>query len=49
LPSTRWNPEATTRGADAGLSPVDLDYETIGNGSMLMVSASGTAGRLAQA
>ncbi len=34
-------------GANAILS-VDLDYETIGaNGSMLMVSASGTAVRLA--
>ena len=33
-------------GADAILS-VDLDYETVGaNGSMLMVSASGTAVRL---
>ena len=33
-------------GADAVLS-VDLDYETVGaNGSMLMVSASGTAVRL---
>jgi uncharacterized protein YbjQ (UPF0145 family) len=40
--------EATTRGADAVIA-VDLDYETIGNGSMLMVSASGTAVRLAQA
>lgn len=38
--------EATARGADAILA-VDLDYETIGNGSMLMVSASGTAVRLA--
>ncbi len=34
-------------GANAVLS-VDLDYETVGaNGSMLMVSASGTAVRLA--
>ena len=33
-------------GADAILS-VDLDYETVGaNGSMLMVTASGTAVRL---
>ena len=33
-------------GADAILS-VDLDYETVGaNGSMLMVTASGTAARL---
>ena len=33
-------------GANAVLS-VDLDYETVGaNGSMLMVSASGTAVRL---
>ncbi|NNE55841.1 MAG: heavy metal-binding domain-containing protein [Flavobacteriales bacterium] len=38
---------ARLMGADAVLS-VDLDYETIGNnGSMLMVSASGTAVRLA--
>ena len=35
--------EATKLGANAVLS-VDLDYETVGqNGSMLMVSASGTA------
>jgi uncharacterized protein YbjQ (UPF0145 family) len=25
---------------------IDLDYETVGNGSMLMVTASGTAVRL---
>ncbi|MCY3833520.1 MAG: heavy metal-binding domain-containing protein [Chloroflexi bacterium] len=38
---------ASRMGANAVLS-VDLDYETIGaNGSMLMVSASGTAVRLA--
>ena len=35
--------EATTRGANAVIG-VDLDYETVGQGgSMLMVSASGTA------
>lgn len=38
--------EARRLGADA-IVGVDLDYETIGaNGSMLMVSASGTAVRL---
>lgn len=38
--------EAQARGADAVVG-VDLDYETVGqNGSMLMVSASGTAVRL---
>lgn len=40
--------EAARRGADAVVG-VDLDYETIspgGSGSMLMVSASGTAVRL---
>lgn len=37
---------ARVMGADAILS-VDLDYETVGqNGSMLMVTASGTAVRL---
>jgi uncharacterized protein YbjQ (UPF0145 family) len=34
--------EAQNLGANAVLS-VDLDYETVGQGSMLMVSASGTA------
>jgi len=34
--------EAEKLGANAILS-VDLDYETVGKGSMLMVSASGTA------
>lgn len=38
--------EARALGADAVLG-VDLDFETIGQGSMLMVSASGTAVRLA--
>lgn len=33
---------AQAMGANAVLS-VDLDYETVGQGSMLMVSASGTA------
>jgi uncharacterized protein YbjQ (UPF0145 family) len=34
--------QATALGANAVVA-VDLDYETVGNGSMLMVSASGTA------
>lgn len=34
--------QARMMGCNAVLS-VDLDYETVGNGSMLMVSASGTA------
>ena len=34
--------QATTLGANAVVG-VDLDYETVGNGTMLMVSASGTA------
>jgi len=38
--------EATSRGADAVVG-IDLDYETVGQGSMLMVTASGTAVRLA--
>jgi uncharacterized protein YbjQ (UPF0145 family) len=38
--------EATARGADAVVG-IDLDYETVGQGgSMLMVSASGTAVKL---
>lgn len=38
--------EASARGADA-IVGIDLDYETVGGqGSMLMVSASGTAVRL---
>lgn len=37
--------EASARGADAVIG-IDLDYETVGQGSMLMVSASGTAVRL---
>lgn len=38
--------EAASRGADAVIG-VDLDYETVGqNGSMLMVTASGTAVKL---
>ncbi len=38
--------EARTLGADAVIA-VDLDYETVGqNGSMLMVTATGTAVRL---
>lgn len=37
--------EATARGADAVVG-IDLDYETVGGGGMLMVSASGTAVRL---
>lgn len=34
--------QARSLGANAIIG-VDLDYETVGNGSMLMVSASGTA------
>jgi uncharacterized protein YbjQ (UPF0145 family) len=34
--------DAKRRGANAVIG-VDLDYETVGQGSMLMVSASGTA------
>lgn len=34
--------QATALGATAVVG-VDLDYETVGNGTMLMVSASGTA------
>ncbi len=34
--------QATQLGANAVIA-VDLDYETVGTGSMLMVSASGTA------
>ncbi len=37
--------QAQGLGGDAVVG-VDLDYETIGQGSMLMVSASGTAVRL---
>jgi uncharacterized protein YbjQ (UPF0145 family) len=37
--------EAVSRGADAVVG-IDLDYETVGQGSMLMVTASGTAVRL---
>lgn len=36
---------ATQMGASAVIG-VDLDYETVGSGNMLMVSASGTAVRL---
>jgi uncharacterized protein YbjQ (UPF0145 family) len=37
--------EAVSCGADAVVG-IDLDYETVGQGSMLMVTASGTAVRL---
>jgi uncharacterized protein YbjQ (UPF0145 family) len=37
--------EAQELGADAVVG-IDLDYETVGQGSMLMVTASGTAVRL---
>lgn len=37
--------EASSRGADAVVG-IDLDYETVGQGSMLMVTASGTAVKL---
>lgn len=36
---------AVSLGADA-IVGIDLDYETVGQGSMLMVTASGTAVRL---
>ena len=36
---------AVQMGADAVIG-IDLDYETVGQGSMLMVTASGTAVRL---
>jgi uncharacterized protein YbjQ (UPF0145 family) len=39
--------EAESLGSNAVVS-VDLDYETVGQGSMLMVSASGTAVRLSE-
>ena len=42
---TEMEAEAAARGADA-IVGIDLDYETVGQGSMLMVSASGTAVRL---
>jgi uncharacterized protein YbjQ (UPF0145 family) len=34
--------QAQSLGAN-GIIGIDLDFETVGNGSMLMVSASGTA------
>lgn len=37
--------EASSRGADA-IVGIDLDYETVGGGGMLMVTASGTAVKL---
>ncbi|MBC6983691.1 MULTISPECIES: heavy metal-binding domain-containing protein [unclassified Caulobacter] len=37
--------EAAKKGADAVVG-VDLDYETVGQGTMLMVTVSGTAVRL---
>jgi uncharacterized protein YbjQ (UPF0145 family) len=37
--------EARSKGGDAVVG-VDLDYETLGSGSMLMVTATGTAVRL---
>lgn len=37
--------EAAKKGADAVIG-VDLDYETVSQGTMLMVTASGTAVRL---
>lgn len=36
--------DAVSRGANAVIG-IDIDYETIGQGSMLMVSATGTAVR----
>ncbi|MCB1150793.1 YbjQ family protein [bacterium] len=40
--------EARSRGSNAILG-VDLDYETVGGGGMLMVAASGTAVRYEEA
>lgn len=37
--------EATQRGATAVIA-VDIDYETVGGGNMLMVTAAGTAVKL---
>lgn len=42
---TELSAEAAERGADAVVG-IDLDYETVGNGSMPMATASGTAVRL---
>ncbi|MDZ4778218.1 MAG: YbjQ family protein [Alphaproteobacteria bacterium] len=42
---TEMQAEAQKRGADA-IVGVDLDYETVSQGTMLMVTASGTAVRL---
>jgi uncharacterized protein YbjQ (UPF0145 family) len=39
---TEMTEQATAMGAN-GVIGIDLDYETVGQGSMLMVSASGTA------
>jgi uncharacterized protein YbjQ (UPF0145 family) len=42
---TELQEAAAALGADAVIG-VDIDYETVGNGSMLMVTAAGTAVRL---
>jgi uncharacterized protein YbjQ (UPF0145 family) len=42
---TELEQSAAAIGADA-IVGVDIDYETVGNGSMLMVTAAGTAVRL---
>jgi uncharacterized protein YbjQ (UPF0145 family) len=42
---TELQEAAAALGADA-IVGVDIDYETVGNGSMLMVTAAGTAVRL---
>ena len=42
---TEMEAAAQAVGADAVIG-IDLDYETVGQGSMLMVTASGTAVRL---
>lgn len=42
---TEMEAEARKRGADA-IVGVDLDYETVSQGTMLMVTASGTAVKL---
>ncbi len=45
-PILTTTPTVENRAVDAVVG-IDLDYETVGQGSMLMVSASGTAVRLA--
>ncbi|MGH2768392.1 MAG: heavy metal-binding domain-containing protein [Actinomycetota bacterium] len=45
LAVSEMSEQAESMGANAVVA-VDLDYETVGGGSMLMVSASGTAVRI---